>query len=873
MNKFTIYPMGQYTDLTKDEVMSLLECCGASISELLDDHVSYIIVEEDTKKNYNELYKKYRIPFISIYWVLDSISTYTIQPIDSYNLSQMKKIIESEKDDETSVDEQRRFKHKRKKIESEKDLDETSDDEQKRHKHKRKKSESEENETSDETSDDEQRRHKPKRKKKIESEKDLDETSVDEQRRLKDKRKKIESEKDLDETSDDKQMRHRHKRKKIESEENETSDDKQLRHKAKRKKKIENEKDLDETSDDEQKRHRHKRKKIESEENETSDDEQLRHKPKRKKKIENEKDLDETSDDQKRRHKHQRKKIENEKDLDETSDDEQRRHKHKRKKSESEENETSDETSGDEQRRHKPKRKKKIESEDETSEDDMQHITCKKFKQKQHSFKVRIGYKHKIKKGKKHKLYKQKKGRKYNVESSGDEITVQTVTKKKNGKRVWDRKQYCYYCGKADFKIVRHWCTWHKEEELVMEIEALSLNTTARNEKIAILRNKGNLKHNFLVWETGSGQIIPRKRPSFISDADDYAPCLICSGPFRRKWLAKHERVCAKKHGRERQKRVQAAAKMIIPYEEEAAFDILKKKVLSRMQAGKISTQVRRDRDILIYGSKLIKTRPEDHKSLAVSQKMRDLAKLVIAAQAEDQSIKSIRDCIDPKKFCTVVTAVKKIAGYSEKDNKYETPSYARNIGFELNKVVDQLLAKALQDDTTESIRLSKRLNSFHDIKLAEWSSEISGIAHHTLNKRKRNKPKVLPLADDLKKLNAYLDNHIDKHEEALKKDHTSTKDWLELSQGLLARVSLFNKRRSGETERLNLEDYVKGLDADDNIPKEIFNSLTEIEKALALKLQRIEVAGKRDRNVPILLTNSMVKQINFLNQTRNSLV
>ncbi|PIK46626.1 hypothetical protein BSL78_16491 [Apostichopus japonicus] len=346
-------------------------------------------------------------------------------------------------------------------------------------------------------------------------------------------------------------------------------------------------------------------------------------------------------------------------------------------------------------------------------------------------------------------------------ESSEDESSnwgVQTVNMC-NDKRVWDKKDCCFFCGKLDFKIARHWSIWHKDELLVKKVENLPKLTKERTQKIAELRNKGNLKHNLNVWATGKGQIVPRKRPSYNENSSHYLPCEFCSGSFTRKWLSMHQKKCSKKHGREMQRRVQSAAKMMIPEvaAKQQISESLRIKVLSRMISDEISLEVKKDSDILIYGSRLLRNHPEEHQALLVSQKMRDMAKLVIAARERDSSITGIRQCIDNAKFDTVVASVRAVAGYSSQLESYEVPSYARNIGFEIDKVIAQLCSEALKSSDNS---LADKVKSFKDIKLASWSHEVTNVAHHTLKKRKRNRPNLIPVAEDLKKLSNYLKSY-----------------------------------------------------------------------------------------------------------------
>lgn len=73
-----------------------------------------------------------------------------------------------------------------------------------------------------------------------------------------------------------------------------------------------------------------------------------------------------------------------------------------------------------------------------------------------------------------------------------------------------------------------------------------------------------------------------RKRPRYEQDASEYLPCEFCSDAFKRKWLSLPQTKCAEIHGRERQRRVQSTAKIMIPESSnsEEISEILRVRVL-----------------------------------------------------------------------------------------------------------------------------------------------------------------------------------------------------------------------------------------------------------------------------------------------------
>lgn len=75
---------------------------------------------------------------------------------------------------------------------------------------------------------------------------------------------------------------------------------------------------------------------------------------------------------------------------------------------------------------------------------------------------------------------------------------------------------------------------------------------------------------------------------------------------------------------------------------------------------------------------------------------------------------------------------------------------------------------------------------------------------------------------------------------------------WYQLAEATLAKVILFNRRRSGEEERMSLSDYQH---IERHVNTDIFDGLSEWEKNLCERLKRVEVRGKRGPKVPVLFT------------------
>ena len=150
-----------------------------------------------------------------------------------------------------------------------------------------------------------------------------------------------------------------------------------------------------------------------------------------------------------------------------------------------------------------------------------------------------------------------------------------------------------------------------------------------------------------------------------------------------------------------------------------------------------------------------------------------------------------------------------------------------------------------------------------------EWNIRISSNALATIIIKKMNSAELLPLTEDLLKLNKYLSTEIQVFQVLLQHNPCETVAWIKLAKATLAKIILFNKRRGGEPGKMTLKQYANTPDWQRESTQELQESLTTVEKHLAKNLKLVQVVGKRGRVVPVLLTNEVVSSINVLISTR----
>jgi len=149
---------------------------------------------------------------------------------------------------------------------------------------------------------------------------------------------------------------------------------------------------------------------------------------------------------------------------------------------------------------------------------------------------------------------------------------------------------------------------------------------------------------------------------------------------------------------------------------------------------------------------------------------LREFGRFLIKVCTIDHDIQNLSECIDVGNFEVVCDAVKTLSGHDSETGTYKVPSLALRLGQSLTKCAQNLRGKAVREGCSY---LKKQCDDFLDIAKEDWKLQVSTQARQTIDERKWNSPRKLPLASDLKLLNTYL---ISKVTEAEKKSDFITK-------------------------------------------------------------------------------------------------
>ncbi|XP_043094725.1 uncharacterized protein rnf214 isoform X2 [Puntigrus tetrazona] len=440
---------------------------------------------------------------------------------------------------------------------------------------------------------------------------------------------------------------------------------------------------------------------------------------------------------------------------------------------------------------------------------------------------------------------------------------VVSAYQKKGVSRVYNKRHYCLYCCKPYAKMARHLEGSHASESDVAKALSFPKSSKERKKQLDYIRNRGNYAHNAAVMESGKGELVPYKRPSKEAQGKDFMHCAYCQGLFARKVLWRHMRTCILqpqsvplKPGK---KRVQSMCIYTGPVPSNMTKQLWE--VISVMNLDSITDIIKKDKVIIAIGQHLLNTGGLSAKNKqCVREKMRELGRLVHNARRVT-SLKTMEDCVNPRKYMETVKAVKYTCGYES--DKFMIPSLAKKLGNSLLQVSKLLKAQGLMSNDEQRVKIA---SEFQDIHQEKWNEMILDTALRNIREAKWNVPALMPFTEDVQKMHTHLSQVQDECYKSLS-EGSSTKAWMELAKVCLAQIILFNRRRGGEVASMPLSVF---FPRDTSDPQEGVDwALSEVEKNLCRCFSRIITMGKCGQPVPILLTPKMLCSLELLVKQR----
>ena len=441
-------------------------------------------------------------------------------------------------------------------------------------------------------------------------------------------------------------------------------------------------------------------------------------------------------------------------------------------------------------------------------------------------------------------------------------LAVTTPNKQHPEQSLSHKVHFCKFCNVSTEQIIRHIETRHKTVPEVQRLANAPKKSEERAKLTKLLKNRGNFEHNIRVLTAKEGVIVTVRAPKYWTSASHYYPCTKCYGFYSSADLWRHDCVV-----KEQATIKECRALLATALNKESP---VLNEILARMKADKVTELIRTDELIRRFMNiQLDKYENDELKIPLIRNRARDIGRLLKHIRDNNPNLSHLDmiDMIHPDRFDTVVDAVNELAKKGATDAASHAASLPIKLGQTLEKLVNIIKGLAIRRNDDD---LFDKATRFAQLQKGEWADRVSLKSRKKLHHRKLNKASDVPKSDDVVKLAESL---VDVAEERYKIfiDDPTQETGRKLSEALLAQVVLFNKRRGGEASRITVKNYkdcVQLWEETDN-KGEIFCSLDEVEKDLAKNHMHINVVGKCNKHVPVILTLRMKQKFDALLEYR----
>lgn len=435
----------------------------------------------------------------------------------------------------------------------------------------------------------------------------------------------------------------------------------------------------------------------------------------------------------------------------------------------------------------------------------------------------------------------------------------------------------CPFCFINVTHFARHLQRKHLDEDQVKKILNMEKNSKDRKLAIQALRKKGSF-----VKTTETHKLKPMRKPNYSQDIDEkeYYPCPYCLGYYKRTYLWRHKKVCkavinTDNKGRKIQHLTESQTFLVSTglLGNFLNKSRLKSEVFGIMKPDNISLIAKKDSLICLFGESYLNKHKRKQMNVVASNKIREMARLKLALQSLSTE-KDLIDYLKPEMYDHIITAAKIISGYDPELKTFTSASLAMHLGTSLKFLCDvakkAIITKNFLFGEFEDKLRKKKLKDIADTREMisnHWCNDISSLANKVLNEGKWEKPKLLPLTEDIRCFNGHITQIASESYEKLKNNEDVSTNYRLLAESTLCLVLVFNRKRIGEIQFLDIQTYER---SSLNInQEECFSSLSDLEKSMSKFFKRVVVLGKGSKPVPILFTKQMQTYIEMLLKIR----
>lgn len=361
-----------------------------------------------------------------------------------------------------------------------------------------------------------------------------------------------------------------------------------------------------------------------------------------------------------------------------------------------------------------------------------------------------------------------------------------------------------------------------------------------------------------------TGTVIPTRRTNSVNrNISDYISCSACFGLYSKLSIRKHFRKC-NKASLPGKRNILILGRTVETDISPKASHILKTQIFPVLREDNYTMPLRYDELLIKFANQLCIKYPKAHNYPMIRNKIRLVGKIMHEMKVIDNTIQLFSDIFAPRQYDNVIKAIQIVAGLHSSGQHFKAPSTASAAGTLLKKsakfYITELIKNCDDGAKIESVK------NFINLLEIDFGITVSKTVTETQLKNKRLKKVVLPTKSDIRLLNLFLNEKRKKHYNSLTKGFNLFV-YKELQKFTLTSLQVFNRRRAGEVQRIELNDFKNLQTLEDQQEQDIFIPENSVHQKK--QYARFTIRGKLGREVPVLVYKELTECIRLLNNYR----
>lgn len=306
-------------------------------------------------------------------------------------------------------------------------------------------------------------------------------------------------------------------------------------------------------------------------------------------------------------------------------------------------------------------------------------------------------------------------------------------------------------------------------------------------------------------------ELIPSRRPNqkHKKTAVAFTSCPYCKGSYVKTGLRFHvkykcpQRPISYDEKLEGERTITAAGKGIEGRIHDNASERLEK-IFRGFRDDNAVRKIRFDWLVIVYGNKLSSIYKKPKLEQMIRYRIRLTSRILDASQKIEPDLTEFVKLYHPKHIDTVIQAIRNVARLDDDRNVFEAPATASDAVTAIKQIGRMLITEYIKRDDGEGQRIAE---NFLKVFESEAPALISRIVTETQSRMKREKQIDLPSLEDINIFGRYIDAEREKCFTELSNTF-EYKTWKKLSELILASIVVYNRRRVGDVQNIEVGDF-----------------------------------------------------------------